>query len=128
MASASATATTSPRSSTSWRGWRNTRSRRQEQRVGLRRPSPTQRQPTQDLVEWARKETIAFLSWKWKVYGVAFVAGCAFTVPFLSGMPAHRYWQWIGTPVLLATTFSGAALIHYAGCLVGELLYRPDPK
>jgi hypothetical protein len=54
-----------------------------------KKPTPTQRQPSEDPIAWARKETIAFASWKCKIYGTAFLVGCASVVPFLHGMPAN---------------------------------------
>jgi hypothetical protein len=74
---------------------------------------------------WARKETIAVTSWKCKVYGIAFIAGCALTAPFSAGMPAHRYWQWLGMPMLLATMYPFTALLYFSAMLISEFLVRP---
>jgi hypothetical protein len=72
-----------------------------------------------------RKETIAFSAWKCRMYRIATAVGCALVVPFARGMPAHRYWQWIGIPVLLATCCSFTPLLYYTGMLIGEVLDRP---
>jgi hypothetical protein len=91
----------------------------------LRRPAPTQRQPNEDHVSWARNETIAFMLWKCKVWGVVFVSGGVLATPFFAGMPAHRYWRWIGTPILIATALSFAALLYFGSGPIWELLDKP---
>jgi hypothetical protein len=91
----------------------------------FRRPAPTQRQPNEDAVLWARKDTITFTVWKCKVYGTIFLSGCFLAAPFFAGMPAHRYWRWIGTPILIATALSFAALLHFGAMLISELLDKP---
>jgi len=92
---------------------------------GLRRPARTQRQPNEDAVSWVRNETIAYTLWKCKVYATVFISGCALVTPFLAGMPAHRYWHWIGTPILIATALSFAPLLYFAALLIWEHLDKP---
>jgi len=72
---------------------------------------------------WARRETIAFASWRCKVHGALFVIGCILVIPFSRGMPWHAYWKWIGVPILLATVlYPFPGLLLNAAMLLGELL------
>jgi hypothetical protein len=93
--------------------------------VWFRRPAPTERQPKEDRVLWARKETITFLLWKCKFWGTVFISGAILVTPFAAGMPAHRYWRWIGTPILIATAISFTPLLYFGGMLIWELLDKP---
>ena len=97
--------------------------------MDLHKPIPNQRQPGEDTVVWARKETIAFASWKCKVYGVVFVAGCILEIPFFAGMPLHEYWKWAGLPLLLVMAlYPFPCLLYWGGRLIFELLDRPKPS
>jgi hypothetical protein len=71
---------------------------------------------------WARKETIAYGSWKCKVYGTFIILGCLLMTPFFAGMPLHRLWQRIGTPILLATAYCFTVFLYHGGLLLSETL------
>jgi hypothetical protein len=92
----------------------------------LTRPVSTERQSSEDAVAWARKETIAFAWWKYRIWGAAFVLGCILVAPFLAGIPAHHYWLWMGLPILLATTFCFVPLGFHAAVLMSELWRNPQ--
>lgn len=92
------------------------------------RPEPTQRQPHEDPVEWARKETWKFTVWKCKVYGF-WVGLSAVVIVFISaGMPGHVLWRWIGIPVLIAFACAFAPFLFYVGQLAWEFLDRPQDR
>jgi len=91
----------------------------------FRRPAPTQRQLNEDTVLWARKETIKFTAWKCKVYGTIVLCGCLIAAPFFAGMPAHRYWRWIGTPIFIGTALSLVPLLYFGAMVISRLLDNP---
>jgi hypothetical protein len=89
------------------------------------RPQPTQRQPHEDAVEWARKETWAFTVRKCRIYGARV---CMIAVPIAlisKGMPLHFLWRWLGIPLLLAFACVFTPLLYFSGIALGELLDRP---
>jgi len=89
------------------------------------KPKPTQRQPHEDAVAWARKETLAFTVWKCKVYSVRVGVTVSLIVFTSKGMPLHFLWRWLAIPLLLAFGCLFTPLLYYSFMALGELLDRP---
>jgi hypothetical protein len=91
----------------------------------LARPKPTQRQPNEGAVEWARKETMAFTIWKCRVYGLLLLVNLVLAAFISKGMPGHFLWRWLGIPLLLTFVLNFAAFGFFVSAAIGELLDRP---
>jgi hypothetical protein len=89
------------------------------------KPKPTQRQPSEDAVEWARRETWAFTAWKCKIYGLLLSVNVLLIILVLKGMPGHILWRWVGIRLVLAFAYVFTAFGFYAAHAVGERLDRP---
>ena len=90
----------------------------------LARPQPTQRQPGEDPVTWARRETWAFTIWKCKVYGLPLSVNLLLIVFISKGMPGHFLWRVLGIPLALAFACLFTAFGFYAVHAIGEILDR----
>ena len=90
----------------------------------LAKPQATQRQPHEDPVGWARKETWAFTIWKCKVYGLPLSVNLLVMILISKGMPGHFLWRWLGIPLSLSFVCLFAAFGFYAATAVGEALDR----
>jgi hypothetical protein len=88
----------------------------------LSKPVPTQRQPHEDPIEWAHKETMAFTSWKCRVYGAASVLNLLLITPLFAGMPFHSLWPILGIPLMPSFCFVFGALLFFAAVAVGEIV------
>jgi hypothetical protein len=90
------------------------------------KPQPTQRQPHEDPVGWARKETWTFTIWKCKIYGLPLSVNVLLIVLISKGMPGHFLWRWLGIPLALSFAYFFTAFGFYAVSAIGELLDRPQ--
>lgn len=88
----------------------------------LVKPKPTQRQPSEDAVEWARRETWAFTIWKCKVYGALLGINVALAALTVKGMPLHGLWRWLGIPLVLSFAYLFSAFGFYATAAIGEVV------
>lgn len=89
------------------------------------RPQPTQRQPHEDPVKWAQRETWTFTIWKCRVYGLLLSFNLLLIAFILKGMPGHFLWRWLGVPLTLAFAYLFTAFLFYGSSVIHELLDRP---
>ena len=94
----------------------------------LARPNATQRDPHEDAVEWARKETWAFTIWKCKTHGLLLALNLLLIGFMLKGMPGHVLWRWLGIPLVLTFAYVFTAFGFYAAHAIGELWDRPRKR
>lgn len=90
----------------------------------LARPTPTQRQPSQDPVAWARDETWTFTIWKCEVYTLLLSVDLLLLGAISKGMPGDFLWRWLSIPVLLAFACLFTAFSFYVVMAIGELIDR----
>jgi hypothetical protein len=88
----------------------------------LTKPTPTNRQPHEDAVEWARRETWAFTAWKCKIYGLLLGVNLLLIFLISKGMPGHFLWRWLGIPLSITFVIFFAAFLFYVANAIGELI------
>ena len=94
------------------------------EQMWIARPQPAQRQPGEDAVVWAQRETWVFTVWKCKVYGLPLSINLLLIVLLSKGMPGHFLWRFLGIPLAITFVYLFTAFLFYAAAALGEILDR----
>ncbi len=77
-------------------------------------------EPSDDLVLWARRETVRSAQRKLKCWGISFLCSVALMILISEGMPGHLLWRILRFPFGIACICTFVGTLCNAAILVGE--------